>query len=382
VSLAPRVYESPEGLGALREKWDELAVAVGRPFSAPAWGLAWWQSLRPEKAQLRLVVVEDGARLVGVVPLYATGRSLLPLGDGLAPVEPLAEPGFEAEVSRAAAVALAELAPRPATVELEVHGSSPDWSAMLDEAWAGGRGGWRWNRSDAPVPRVVLGEGYDSWMEGRSATFRKEMRKKQRKLDSVGGTFRYATEATLERDVQVFVELHRLRLSGKGGTSLPQGMERMLTQVGLDLLASGRFRLLCLELDGKSIAAQLLLVAGEEVSAWNTGFDEAHAKLSPLMLCMIHSLADAAGRDERTMSFGPGAQQYKYRLANDEDSLRKAIFVPYGSGYAAARLRLLPQQVRRGLGARLSPGAKQRIRRLGRPARMPRRKQKETRTNR
>jgi len=363
--MTSRVYESPSDLGTARAEWDELAVARERPFTAPAWALAWWANLRPDDARLRLLFVREDDSLAGVVPLFSSGRSYRPAGGGLAPVEPLARPGLERKVAEVAATALAELEARPATIEIELHGSSPNWAELLADAWPGGRPAWRWTQSETPVPRVDLGNGFEDWLQEKSSSFRREMKRKQRKLHDAGGSFRYATEATLERDVNAFMRLHRHRLSGQGGSSLTNdGVERMLVAVGSDLLACGRFRLLCLELEGKPIAAQLLLAAGREVSAWNSGFDEAHAKLSPSMQCIVEALSDASERGERTMSLGPGGQDYKYRLSNEEDSLNSNVLVPPGATYPLARLSLTRKQLRHGLSQRLSPETKQRLRRL------------------
>lgn len=363
--LTARIHERPDDLGGLWGEWDELAVRGERPFSAPAWPLAWWESLRPGGAEMRLVLVHDGDDLVGVVPLFCARRIYAPLGGGTAPVEPLARPGLEREVAAAARAALAQALPRPASVEIETHGSSPDWAGLLGAAWRNGRGAWRWARSETPVPRVDLGAGFDDWLRAKSSSFRREAKRKRRKLEQAGGSFRFATAESLEGDVGAFMRLHRRRLAGQGGSSLTDdGVERMLISVGRELLGGGRFRLLCIDLDGEPIAAQLLLAAGREVSAWNSGFDEAQAKLSPSMQCIVEALRDASERGERTMSLGPGGQDYKYRLSNGEDSLSSHVLVPPGASYPLTRLRLAPAQLRGGIGGRLSPRTKRRLRGL------------------
>lgn len=138
----------------------------------------------------------------------------------------------------------------------------------------------------------------------------------------------------------------------------------MLLEVASELLSRGRFRLLLLELDGTTIAAQLLLTAGLEVSAWNSGFDEAYSSHSPSMLCLVHALSDASERGERTMSLGPGGQDYKYRLSDSEDCLRWSVIAPRGASYPFVRLRLAPRRMRQALGSRLSLDAKRRLRGL------------------
>lgn len=362
MALSSRVCESPNELGAYREEWDALAVAAGRPFAAPAWVLAWWRNLRPEKARLRLVLVTEEGRLVGVAPLFAIGRSHYTLGGGLAPVEPLSSPDLAHEVARAAARALS--ARRPTIIELEAHGSSPAWAELLGKAWSG-HAARSWLKSEEIVPRVDLGGGFDDWMSRRSASFRREARRKQRKLREAGGAFRFATAQSIERDVSTFLRLHRRRLTATSGeTSLgDEGIERFLVEVGEDLLESGRFRLLCLDLEGKTIATQLLLVAGREVSAWNSGFDEAFAQHSPSIQCIVEGLRDAAARGERTMSLGQGGHDYKARFADEEDRLETCVLAPRSIAYPLTRMRMVPAQLRYQLSRRISPQLKRRLRR-------------------
>lgn len=366
MGLSARVVQSLDELTPFRARWDELAVESQRPFAAPGWAMAWWNHLGPDGAQLRILVFEDGDRLAGVVPLFAAGRSLRPIGGGLAPVDPLSTAGSEGRIAEEATRLLAELEPRPQTVELELHGSGPDWAGMLSRAWGGGRGAWRWVESEVPIPTVDLGEGFEDWMRKKSSSFRRDLRRNRRKLEDAGASFRFATEETVERDVGEFLRLHRMRLGELGGTSLPsEGIEPMLLEVAADLLPRGRFRLLSLELDGETIASQLLLAAGREVSAWNSGFNEAHRSHSPSMQCLVYALNDASERGERMMSLGPGGQDYKYRLSNSEDCVRSSVIAPRGASYPLVRLRLAPRRARRALAGRLSAEAKRRLRRLG-----------------
>lgn len=363
--MSARVIQSIDDLAPLRPLWDELAVEAQRPFSAPAWPLAWWSHLRPDGALLQVLIVEDGDRLNGVFPLSASGGTYRPLGGALAPVEPLARAGMEEAVAAEAAGLLAELEPRPALIELEGHGSAPDWAELLSREWGGRRGAWRRVESEIPIPCVDLGEGFEPWMASKSSSFRRDLRRNRRKLDEAGATFRFATAETVQRDVGEFLRLHRMRLAGLGGTSLPdEGIEPMLLEVAAGMLPTGRFRLLCLELDDKTIAAQLLLAAGHEVSAWNSGFDDAYSSHSPSMQCLAHALSDASERGERTMSLGPGGQDYKYRLSNSEDCVRSSVIARRAASYPLVRLRLAPRGIRRALAGRLSPDAKRHLRRL------------------
>jgi CelD/BcsL family acetyltransferase involved in cellulose biosynthesis len=371
MKLTAEMVEDPTSLDAVRDEWDALAVAESQPFAAPAWVMSWWRHLRPEGAVLRVVLVRSGDSLVGVVPLFSSGRRYLPLAHRLPGSEPLARNDLIDAVGEEAARALSRADPPPAAIELELRRSSPDWTSLLIAAWPGGRRPRRWVKSEEPLPRVELDAGYDAWMAERSSKFRGEARNKRNRIEKAGGIYRYSTSETLERDVAAFLALHRTRQAGQGGTNLTDdAIAGMLVAAGEDLLEGGRLRLLCLDLDGKTIAVRVLVRAGDELGMWNSGFDEAHSKLSPSVQTMLHAIADATGEEERLeVSLGPGGQSYKYRLSNAEDSLVTHVLLIPGRGYASARLRLGSERLRAELGRRAPEGLKRRLRRAVRVTR-------------
>lgn len=343
--LSPTVIETVGALEAIHADWDRLAASNSRPFAAPAWALAWWTHLRPVDSELRVVAVrDDEGRIVGVGPFYATGRSwALLAGAYSAAVAPLSEPGRESEVAAAIAAALHRCSPRPLTIKLQQQSARLDWAGLLSDALSsGGSSAWRQSEPAPPAPRIDLGDsGFDDWLAGRSSSFRREARRKQRRLDQLGAEFRYSTLDTLEGDVAHFLRLHRQRRAGTGGSSLDrEQIEDALNTAGRALLPSGRMSLLCLDVDGATVAVQVLAAAGNELSAWNSGFDERYAKASPSMQCILRALSDAAGGGGRTMSLGPGESDYKSRLADASDELSTEIVVVPGRGALRARGRL------------------------------------------
>jgi CelD/BcsL family acetyltransferase involved in cellulose biosynthesis len=199
------------------------------------------------------------------------------------------------------------------------------------------------------VPFIDLGDaGMDGWMAGKSASFRREMRRKARRSEEAGGEIRLATEETLEDDVASFLRLHLSRLSGQGGSDLSvEGVEPFLVAAGRELLPAGRFRLIVLEIEGRAAAAQLMVGAGTELSAWNSGFDEAFADLSPSQLTILRGISEAFEAGAGTISLGPGGQAYKYRLANRDEVLARTLILPRSGAYALRRAGLLPRQARR-----------------------------------
>jgi CelD/BcsL family acetyltransferase involved in cellulose biosynthesis len=344
--LTAHVVTAVEELEPFLDEWDGLAVKQGQPFSAPGWALAWWEHMRPDRAGLRVVLVRDRDSLVGVAPMYATGAYLHPLGRDVGSAEIVAAPGLEAEVAAVLAPALTDGQRRPVAIEMQCGSGQPDWPALLDAKWKTGRGAWTRLGPDVPVPGIDLGDGgFEGWMSGKSSSFRRDIRRNQRKLEDDQGTFRLTTPDTLERDVAEFMRLHRMRQEGRsslGGDRVVQ----MLVAAGSNLLPQHRFRLYCLEMGGSMIAAQLMVAAGPVSCAWNSGFDGDYGKYAPSIQCLVRALIDADHNGEREFSLGTGGQDYKSRMATREDLLRSYLIVPRGPSYPIDRIRVETRTVR------------------------------------
>lgn len=372
-ALAATIIDEESGLDSICERWDALAVETSKPFCAPAWMLAWWRNARPEAAGLCVVTITEGDRLVGLAPLWANRRS----GPGCAyevltarlspPVGPLAVPGREREVAEALTRALATARPKPLLLHLWSRLGSGDVPDRLAEAWPGRRP-WRHAEPPNPVPVVSLdGLDYDEWFASRSSKFRQESRRLRRRLEDAGGNFTLAGPDDVDRSLSAFIELHDARWKGRGGSNaLIPGLRAMLVEAAAELLPSGRLRIFTIEVEGRVIAANLLVAAGEEVSGWNSGFDEHWSRYSPSLQLTLHALADATERGDRRMSLGPGDTDYKRRLADTQDEIANLTLVPRGVAYPMTRLRLVPYQARWSLSRRLSAESKRRLRRLAR----------------
>lgn len=311
-------------------RWDELAIEARRPHSAPAWLTAWWEQARPARAQLALITASEGSELVGVMPLFSRRGHLAPLGDGLMPVEPVAAAGREREAAAAFAAALDGLAPR--TLTLELQDDSPDWPALLAESWPGGDRPWRRRARVSPAPRVELAnQSFEQWFDAKSANFRKDVRRKAKRIEKDGGSVRVSDAASLDADLDAFLALHLAR-HPRGSELARPGVVAMLREVGAALLPRERFRLVLVELDGRAQAAIVFSAAGDRVSAWNSGMGEGLARHSPVMRIFVAELEDMAARGERTMDLGPGEYGYKRRLASVDGTLTTEVLVPPGRG--------------------------------------------------
>lgn len=371
--LRTELIEDEAGLVELIAPWDALAVAASRPYSAPAWMLAWWRHARPDGAGLRVVAVREGSELVGIAPFWALDADARHsdyeiLGARLcAPSGPLAAAGREDEVCEAFAAALASARPRPSQVLLEDLVAPLGAGDRLAAAWPRRR---PWVLASPPDPlRIITLKGldYDGWLATLSSKFRQEARRQRRRLEEAGAEFVLAAPGEVDRALAAFDDLHGARLAERGGSdALVPGVGAMLAEVARELGPSGRLRIFTIEAEGKAVAVNIVLAAGDEASGWNSGFDESWQKLSPSLQLTLHAIGDAAERGDAEFNLGPGSQGYKQRLADGLQEFTYSRLVPRGARYPLIRLRLAPGQVRAGVAGRLSPDAKRRLRRFGR----------------
>jgi CelD/BcsL family acetyltransferase involved in cellulose biosynthesis len=377
--LAGHLLEDLAAVEPHREAWDELAVDAGQPYCAPGWMLAWWRAAAPEHARLRVAVALEGERLVGVAPFYAERRFgglewLRVLAAPISsPTGPVAQEGREREAAQALAQALSGARPRPGVLAFDgVVGSSP-WPQLLAEEWPG-PGRARLHTDDVvPALTVALdADTLDSWLSAKSSNFRGQVRRLRRQLDTKGATFvRVGLEGDVSAALRELARLHYARWEERGGSgALDEQVERVLALAAADLAPRGRFWVSTIVADGRVISAHLTLGAGPELVYWLGGHDDAWAAQKPGLQALVEVVqmglerqGAGEGRAGR-LHLGPGAQEYKSRLADGEESLVFSTLAPRDPGWRRTRALLGAYELRRALAARLTDDQRLRMRRL------------------
>ncbi len=354
--------ESESALDPVRDDWDRLAVANRRPYCAPAWQLGWWRHAAPAGAQLRAVVVREGAAVIGIAPFFAVrGRYRLLASPVCARTAPLAVAGREREVAAAIASALADCRPRPALIQLDGNEASSPWPALLAEACAARV--VELGTETAPAIRITAGS-YEEWLQGRSSNFRQQMRRRRRALDEMGATFRLTEVAGAEGDIAELERLHFGRRGDRPSDAFAPGIDAMLADAGRELIPANRFRLWTIATETSAVSAQLFIEAGGELAFWNGGFDDEYRNASPGVQAILAAVADAIELGCDRLDLGSGDQAYKLRLTDDADELVSVAIVPGGAAGLQVRFRLALARARRAAGAAAPEGLKRRLRSL------------------
>jgi CelD/BcsL family acetyltransferase involved in cellulose biosynthesis len=362
--LEAELVTDVERLRELAPEWDALAAACTLPQMSPAWVLAWWRHVAPERAVPRTVLVRDGDAVVGLAPFYAEpgagGRVdyRLPGIEIAGRLAPLALPDREWDVAEAVAHTLADATPRPDALLFESTPLDAHWLTALRAEWPGAlRPPLRFTQV-AGNPLMSLAEGsFEAWLAGRSSNFRGQMRRLRRRFAEAGGSSRLATHATLASDAAALTRLHAMRWEGRGHSNLVDLGERFsafVVELGEQLLDSGRFALRILELDGEPICAQLFVGAGGTFLFVNGGWDERHASLRPSLVCLLDAVEDVFERGAQRFDLGVGVQSYKQRFADGSAPIAWALLMVPGARLPLTAARSAPALAT----ARLRDGAR------------------------
>lgn len=365
--LATEVLTDVAALEGIRSEWDELAVAASRPYCAPGWALPWWERMRPVGSGLRVVTVRRGAELVGLAPCYVIGDGAglticRVLGDTASSYsELLAVADLRGPVAAAVAAALDE----DMIDVLSLSGVPHDgpWPGLLREVWPGHRPHLSLVETlGAPYVDLPPG-GSDAWFDARSRNFRQQVRRRKREFLRQGGRLQRAeTRGDALGGLQDLVRLHHGRWAGRGGSQALHGSMTDMLVGACRLLGPHRLQVWTAAVDGRTVAAALFMAAGQEMHYWLGGFDGTWAPLSPSVLLLVEAVLHAPESGCRRVSFGPGTQPYKHRLATGEEKLLWLDLLPRSRRYPYVRLCQAPYRMRRILANRTPPETKQALR--------------------
>jgi CelD/BcsL family acetyltransferase involved in cellulose biosynthesis len=309
------VHESLEAVGP--EAWEALH-ADSRPRS-PFMSWTWqreWLAVFGEGRRLELrSITEPNGRLLAVLPLVeiAPGRLMLAGGADVSDyLDLLVREGRETD----AWIALLEArAAEPAVWELHaVPGASPTVTALPALAAAVGL------VASAPVeercPVLQLPDSWEAFLAALPKKHRHELTRKIRRFEREVPEGRIAWETTpagIDARLDQFVALHRASREGKA-KFMDDRMERFFRRAITALAARGGARLALLDTASGPVAAFVTLEWEGTVGLYNSGFEPAHAALSPGLVLLAGVVRDAIERGRRTFDFLRGEERYKYEF--------------------------------------------------------------------
>ena len=381
VSRDVEVLAEPAAEPGLVDEWRALAEAQGNAFTTPEWYAAYARHYGHDAPPFVVRVRDADGTLAGLLPLCRSGRTVrfagANVGDRFGPV---AVPGREAEVARAAAGALG----REAVVLHNVDAGAP-WIPALGEGLRGRVSATRLRGSVLPyVP--LTGHTWDTFLGARSRNFRQQVRRKERALVEGRGAVYRTTSSPDEvtRDVAEFFRLHAARWDDRegGSTITSPTVHAFHADFAAAALERGWLRMSFLEVGGdaaersstggerRAVAALYAWRIGGRYAYFQAGFDPEWAAASVGLVLMAHTVRSAIEEGAEEYDLLLGDENYKARFATDEREVETLVVAG-----ALDPTRLLAQVdagVRRATDG-MSPELRARLRDLAKPvlARMP-----------
>jgi CelD/BcsL family acetyltransferase involved in cellulose biosynthesis len=322
-------FELVDRLDSLREEWTNLAEHGQNVFATWEFATTWWEHFGAGRRLVTVGCRDSGGELLAILPLYFWRRRPLRvmrfLGNGAGDIlGPVCRPK-RSEDAAGALRRLLEVAPW-------------DWDVFVGENlpgeqdWPRQLGGHLIRREGNPVLRAS--DGFEGFLEQRSANFRSQVRRGERRLARrYHVRFRLSDSTTLDADLDALFRLHQARFGEQsafagGRTAFNRAFARQAEE-------RGWLRLWILELDGRPVAAQYGFRFGGVESFYQSGRDPELRHESLGMVLLSHAIRSAADEGVREFALLRGHEPYKYRFATDDRGL-DSVCVTRGRAGAAA----------------------------------------------
>ena len=325
----PRL-ERIESLDAVREEWGALAAETGNIFATWEWTSIWWRTFGRDRELLMHSCYSGDGRLFAFLPLYLSATRPLRMARFLGHREadqlgPICRAADRAPAARALLMALGRQ-----KLDLFVGDSVP-----ADEGWPAFLGAKMLRRTGSPVLRF-RGESWDELLSRRSANFREQVRRRERKLRREHDVrFRLSDDPQrLHDDLDILFSLHGARWSGGGEwfTSISEAFHREFAVCALE---RGWLRLWMLEVDGNPVAAWYGFRFGNAESYYQAGRDPAWSGASVGFVLLVHTIRAALEDGVAEYRFLQGGEDYKYRFTSEDPGLETIGLARSAAGAAA-----------------------------------------------
>jgi CelD/BcsL family acetyltransferase involved in cellulose biosynthesis len=349
-----------ESARPLRDSWNALAERTGTVsvFSTWEWQSTWWKYYGAGKS-LRIIVVWEGDRLVGILPMHiATTRlaSFLPVrearlvgsGGDTSPdyLGPIVAPDRANEV----AAALADY-----VVKHRGHWDVLSFTDVCEGAFSNALlerlRGRAIDTVSKPSSRIQIAKLPATWDEYVGAMHRdrryrlRNLRKKAE--EKAGARFQVVTVGDeLRKAVQELIVLHRSRWDSKDQT---KGAFRTDAYVGFHTEAieqcalNGWVRFYRIEVGGEPAAMFYCYRYRDDILYFQSGFDPKFESLSVGQVLMGRSIESAIGEGAKVFDMLKGEHAYKASWSND---FRYTVDLVAHNTSSLGRLSLMREKLR------------------------------------
>jgi CelD/BcsL family acetyltransferase involved in cellulose biosynthesis len=322
-----RMVDSPDDLSDLRDDWDRLHAETPQAtfFQTLDWLSVYWRH-HGEKQQLRVFVVHDGTRRIGILPLViywektrigsarVLGYPLDNWGTSFGPIGP--QPGN----TLLAALRWIRQQPRDWDV-LDLRWADSSIAAVTEAAL---------QQAGLPAIRcascelswIDLSDGWDKYWASRTSKLRNNVRRSEKRLANAGQLDSIHCRPTADNphwelyDQCEQVASRSWQADATSGNTLTDVEVRdFLRDAHQVAVARQAASINLLILDDQPIAFSYDYVVQNRVYGLRTGFDPAFAQAGPGAVLLARSLRASCEHGDQTFDLGetPSAYKTKWR---------------------------------------------------------------------
>ena len=312
-----QVYTAPDSFNALKKPWIDLLARSSANTIFGTWQFqeTWWRCFGEDRT-LRLCVVSEDQRLMGIVPLMglegdANPRTLQLIGGTEVAdyLDVIAEQGREQEVLVAALDAV-EWDSLDLHVIPEASATRPALARLAEER------GYRVTEAPEDVcPLIHLPATWDDYLATLTKKNRHELRRKMRRLEEEASTRVLVTRdiAALADDVDAFIALHRAS-EGRKGRFMDVRMTEFFHALSRVCFMEKWLHLAFLDVNGTLAATTLSFKYNNTLALYNSAYALTYQRLSPGLLLVASLIRESIADKLRLFDFLRGDEPYKYDL--------------------------------------------------------------------
>ena len=298
------------------KQWLELLTtsSVDSMFITPQWLKVWWDQFG-DGAEMFLLCLENQDGIEGIAPLSRRNGTISFIGSQDVcdyddfPISPGAELRFYNALVDHLEEEEWDTIELPSLIE-----NSPTLAYLPDIARTHG---YHVEVDEEDVsPGVVLPDSWDDYLGLLSKKDRHELRRKLRRLDSVGGGFCYYGLSDPEEIENCLDDFFSLMKSSKEVKRrfLTESRETFFRNIARETASTGVFRLFFMEINGERVATAMCFDYGRARMLYNSGFNPAYRAYSVGLLLKALCLGDAIKEGKQYFDFLRGSEPYKYDL--------------------------------------------------------------------
>jgi len=324
-NLRIKVVTNAEEFRSLRETWDSLLVGSSdnNAYLTWEWLFTWWQHYGKDKT-LCILVIEDGKRIIGIIPLMRAGYGKLPFRIDVLENIGSMDPDYSGVIlperqDECLAIFLSYLEESlgDAVFRMSRLVEDNEFLTIIKELSPLARSLSMHSRTVTTSPYIPLPSTWDEYLQSLGSKTRNTLRRKLKKLreEHVVEYQKYHTGEDIQDKLQGLFKLQQMAWQSRGlnGAFTDAAMSEFNIDIAQLFSEKGWLNLSFITVDGEVASGVYGFEYADKFYYGPTGFhpDYARYSLGHLHILLLIEEAIKAGRKE--FDFLIGAEEYKYR---------------------------------------------------------------------